>query len=83
MGVILDRATAEQRREAAHVTEDLIAVLALAGADLPSVEVDWHHGRLTGTYLINLGSARADRIARITDLLRKGLCQERQQADPG
>ncbi|MFE2721161.1 hypothetical protein [Kitasatospora sp. NPDC059327] len=82
MGVILNRATAEQRREAALAVEDLIAVLALADARLPSVEVDWDYGRLTGAYLISLGSARTAQILRITDLLRKGLRHER-QADEG
>ncbi|MBP0452967.1 MULTISPECIES: hypothetical protein [unclassified Kitasatospora] len=77
MGPILDRATAEQRREAALAVEDLIAVLALADAKLPSVEVDWEYGRLTGAYLINLGSARTAQILRITDLLRRGLRHER------
>ncbi|WP_406204292.1 hypothetical protein OH807_28515 [Kitasatospora sp. NBC_01560] len=82
MGAILNRATAEQRREAALAVEDLVAVLALAGAKLPSVEVDWNYGRLTGAYLIELGSARTVQILRITDLLRKGLRLER-QADAG
>ncbi|AUY52768.1 hypothetical protein [Streptomyces sp. CB01881] len=77
MGPILNRATAEQRREAALAVEELIAVLALADAKLPSVEVDWEYGRLTGAYLINLGSARTAQILRITDLLRQGLRHER------
>ncbi|MFC5664525.1 hypothetical protein ACFP3U_16215 [Kitasatospora misakiensis] len=84
MGAVLDRAIAEQRREAAYAVEDLLAVLALAGANLPSVGVDWEYGRRTGCYLIDLGSARAAQIVRITDLLRAGLCHEREQksADP-
>ncbi|MEV6978070.1 hypothetical protein [Kitasatospora sp. NPDC093806] len=83
MGRILNRATAEQRRDAAYAVEDLLAVLALADAKLPSVEVDWDYGRQTGCYLINLGSARTPQIERITDLLRKGLRSEQQQpADP-
>ncbi|WP_395298065.1 hypothetical protein ACF9IK_34920 [Kitasatospora hibisci] len=76
MGPTLDRATAEQRREAALAVEDLPAVLALGGAILPSVEVDWEYGRLTGAYLIDLGSARTSQILGITDLLRKGIRHE-------
>ncbi|MBV6699339.1 hypothetical protein KV557_19795 [Kitasatospora aureofaciens] len=52
-------------------------VLALGGAKLPSLEVDWEYGRRTGCYLINLGSARASEVLRIVDLLRKGLRYER------
>ncbi|AUY47682.1 hypothetical protein [Streptomyces sp. CB01881] len=78
MGPILNRATAEQRRDAALAVEELTAVLALADAKLPSLEVDWDYGRLTGAYLINLGSARTAQVLRITDLLRKGLQHERQ-----
>ncbi|MFJ2577406.1 hypothetical protein [Kitasatospora aureofaciens] len=77
MGAILNRATAEQRREAASVVDDLTTVLALGGAKLPSLEVDWEYGRHTGCYLINLGSARASEVLRIVDLLRKGLRYER------
>ncbi|MBP0449014.1 hypothetical protein J5Y04_05580 [Kitasatospora sp. RG8] len=57
--------------------KELSAVLALAAAKLPSLEVDWDYGRLTGAYLINLGSARTAQVLRITDLLRKGLRCER------
>ncbi|MFJ2775254.1 MULTISPECIES: hypothetical protein [unclassified Kitasatospora] len=78
MGPILNRATAEQRREAAFAVEELTAVLALGDAKLPSLEVDWDYGRLTGAYLINLGSARTSQVLRITELLRKGLLHERQ-----
>ncbi|MQS16766.1 hypothetical protein F7Q99_32410 [Streptomyces kaniharaensis] len=77
MGTMLNRATAEQRREAASVVDDLTTVLALGGAKLPSLEVDWEYGRLTGCYLINLGSARTREVLRIVDLLRKGLRYER------
>ncbi|MFJ2779365.1 hypothetical protein [Kitasatospora sp. NPDC087315] len=81
MGTMLNRATAEYRREAAVAVEDLVAVLALGDAKLPSVEVDWDYGRLTGAYLINLGSARTAQIVRIADLLRKGLRYERQAVE--
>ncbi|MDH6705780.1 hypothetical protein P3T27_002502 [Kitasatospora sp. MAA19] len=77
MGSKLYRATAEQRREAADVVDDLVAVLTLGGAKLPSVEVDWEHGRMTGCYLISLGCARPFDLLRIVDLLRKGLRYER------
>ncbi|MFE5588095.1 hypothetical protein [Kitasatospora sp. NPDC056531] len=77
MASMLSRATAEQRREVASVVEDLISVLALGGVKLPSVEVDWEHGRLTGCYLVQLGSARTLELLRIVDLLRKGLRYER------
>ncbi|MER7705053.1 hypothetical protein ABTX81_19430 [Kitasatospora sp. NPDC097605] len=82
MGAILDRATADQRREAAHAAADLTAVLTLAGAKLPSLEVDWDFGRRTGCYLISLGAARPDQIERITDLLRKGLRHEQARQQP-
>ncbi|MGW2254581.1 hypothetical protein ACWCXH_30975 [Kitasatospora sp. NPDC001660] len=77
MGSVLSRATAEQRREAALVVDDLAAVLALGGAKLPSLDVDWDYGRRTGCYLISLGAARIDDVVRIVELLRKGLHYER------
>ncbi|MDH6705882.1 MULTISPECIES: hypothetical protein [unclassified Kitasatospora] len=77
MGSILNRATADQRRDAADVVDDLTTVLALGGVKLPSVEVDWEHGRMTGCYLISLGSARPSELLRVVDLLRKGLRYER------
>ncbi|WP_030062011.1 hypothetical protein [Streptomyces novaecaesareae] len=77
MSSMLSRATAEQRRQAASVLDDLTTVLALAGAKLPSLEVDWEYGRRTGNYLIDLGPARPLDLLRIVDLLRKGLRYER------
>ncbi|MEU9043017.1 MULTISPECIES: hypothetical protein [unclassified Kitasatospora] len=73
----LSRATAEQRRQAAAVLDDLTTVLALGGVKWPSIEVDWEYGRLTGTYLIDLGVARPLDLLRLLDLLRKGLRYER------
>ncbi|MFF3071714.1 hypothetical protein ACFVSN_36725 [Kitasatospora sp. NPDC057904] len=81
MTSMLKRATAEQRREAALVADDLAAVLALGGAKLPSLEVDWYFGSRTGCYLISLGAARVDEVLRIVELLRKGLHFERLAAD--
>ncbi|MFD7586390.1 hypothetical protein ACFV84_13335 [Kitasatospora sp. NPDC059811] len=78
---MLSRVTAEQRRQAADVLDDLTAVLALGGVMLPSVEVDWEHGRLTGCYLVNLGSASPSALLRVVDLLRKGLRYERLTRD--
>ncbi|WP_030244675.1 hypothetical protein [Streptomyces sp. NRRL S-350] len=77
MSSILSRVTAEQRRQAACVVEDLTSVLALGGTKLPCVEVDWEYGRLTGDYLVDLGTARPLDLLRIVDLLRKGLRYER------
>ncbi|MFF3005224.1 hypothetical protein ACFVTF_20705 [Kitasatospora sp. NPDC057940] len=77
MGSALNRATAEQRRQAADVLDDLTTVLALAGVKLPSIEVDWEHGRRTGCYLIGLGCAHPSELLRVVDLLRKGLRYER------
>ncbi|MFJ2811254.1 hypothetical protein [Kitasatospora sp. NPDC087271] len=77
MGEKVYRATADQRRQAADVLDDLTAVLALGGVKLPSVEVDWEHGRRTGCYLIGLGCARPFELLRVVDLLRKGLRYER------
>ncbi|MGW4892722.1 hypothetical protein ACWEQL_10725 [Kitasatospora sp. NPDC004240] len=79
MPSILTRATAEYRRAAAEAFDDLLAVLALAGVRLPSAAVDWRAGRLTGAFLIELGAARPEVIARIVDLLRKGLRYERER----
>ncbi|MFJ2193886.1 hypothetical protein ACIOJE_39060 [Kitasatospora sp. NPDC087861] len=77
MSSMFSRATAEQRREVASVVEDFVAVPALGGVKLPSVEVDWEHGRRTGCYLVSLGCARPSVLLRIVDLLRKGLRYER------
>ncbi|MER7754452.1 hypothetical protein [Kitasatospora sp. NPDC097643] len=74
---MLNRATAEQRRQAASVVDDLTTVLALGGVKLPSLEVDWAYGKLTGCFLISLGSAPVTVVLRIVDLLRKGLRYER------
>ncbi|MFF2041130.1 hypothetical protein ACFVVX_11920 [Kitasatospora sp. NPDC058170] len=81
MESLLARTAAERRRQAACAAEDLLAVLALAGAALPCVGVDWHHGRLSGDYLIDLGRARPEQVLRITDLLREGLRHERHHSD--
>ncbi|MFJ9458397.1 hypothetical protein ACIRST_25325 [Kitasatospora sp. NPDC101447] len=77
MGSMLSRATAEQRRQAASLLDDLTTVLALGGVTLPSIEVDWEYGRITGNYLVDLGSARPLDLLRLLDLLRKGLRYER------
>ncbi|MFD7832535.1 hypothetical protein [Kitasatospora sp. NPDC059803] len=81
MGSALNRATVDQRRQAADVLDDLTTVLALAGVKLPSVDVDWEHGRRTGCYLIGLGCARPSELLRVVDLLRKGLRYERLTRD--
>ncbi|GAB7188779.1 hypothetical protein ATKI12_8610 [Kitasatospora sp. Ki12] len=77
MSSTLSRATAEQRRQAAAVLDDLTTVLTLGGVKLPSIEVDWEYGRLTGNFLIDLGPARPVDLLRVVDLLRKGLRYER------
>ncbi|MER7583858.1 hypothetical protein [Kitasatospora sp. NPDC097691] len=77
MGSVLSRVTAEQRRQAASIVEDLVSVMALGGVTLPSIAVDWEFGRRTGTYLVDLGSARPLELLRVLDLLRKGLRYER------
>ncbi|MER7583896.1 hypothetical protein [Kitasatospora sp. NPDC097691] len=77
MGSVLSRVTAEQRRQAASIVEDLVSVLALGGVTLPSIAVDWEFGRRTGTYLVDLGAARPLELLRVLDLLRKGLRYER------
>ncbi|MFJ1935328.1 MULTISPECIES: hypothetical protein [unclassified Kitasatospora] len=81
MSSMLSRATADQRRQAADVLDDLTTVLALSGVTLPSIEVDWEHGRRTGCYLISLGCARPFELLRVVDLLRKGLRYERLTRD--
>ncbi|MFJ6622049.1 hypothetical protein ACIQOW_31280 [Kitasatospora sp. NPDC091335] len=76
MSSTLSRATAEQRRQAADVLDDLATVLALGGVRPPTLEVDWHSGRLTCGYLLRLTARPAD-LVRVVDLLRKGLRHER------
>ncbi|MET8546632.1 hypothetical protein ABZW03_39370 [Kitasatospora sp. NPDC004799] len=76
MSSTLSRATAEQRRQAADVLDDLTTVLALGGLHLPTLEVDWDGGRLTCSYLLRL-TARPLDLLRMVDLLRKGLRYER------
>ncbi|MBD0669950.1 hypothetical protein [Streptomyces sp. CBMA156] len=76
MSSTLSRATAEQRRQAADVLDDLTTVLALGGVRPPTLEVDWHTGRLTCSYLLHLTARPAD-LLRVVDLLRKGLRHER------
>ncbi|MET8628129.1 hypothetical protein ABZW30_31050 [Kitasatospora sp. NPDC004669] len=76
MSSTLSRVTAEQRRQAAVVLDDLTTVLALGGVTLPTLEVDWAGGRLTCEYLLHV-TARPVDLLRIVDLLRKGLRHER------
>ncbi|MER7849803.1 hypothetical protein ABTZ03_38380 [Kitasatospora sp. NPDC096077] len=72
----LSRITAEQRRQAAAVLDDLTTVLALGRVQLPTLEVDWDTGRQSCEYLLHL-TARPLDLLRIVDLLRKGLRYER------
>ncbi|MGW7446002.1 hypothetical protein [Kitasatospora sp. NPDC054795] len=76
MSSTLPRATAEQRRQAADVLDDLTTVLALGGVRPPTLEVDWNTGRMTCSYLLRL-TARPLDLLRMVDLLRKGLRYER------
>ncbi|GAA1229779.1 hypothetical protein GCM10009665_20260 [Kitasatospora nipponensis] len=70
----------QARREAADALDDLTAVLALAGVPLPSVGVDWTHGRATGRFLIDLGAAGPDVVVKLTGVLRKGVgCDDQHQ----
>ncbi|MER7673976.1 hypothetical protein ABTY61_36715 [Kitasatospora sp. NPDC096128] len=46
--------TAEQRRQAAAVLDDLTTVLALGRVRLPTLEVDWDTGHMTCEYLLRL-----------------------------
>jgi hypothetical protein len=80
MSSTLSRATAEQRRQAADVLDDLTTVLALGGVTLPALEVDWANGRLTCEYLLHI-TARPIDLLRIVGLLRKGLRYERLTCD--
>ncbi|MFF2078000.1 hypothetical protein ACFVXG_24985 [Kitasatospora sp. NPDC058162] len=68
--------TAEQRRQAAAVLDDLTTVLALGCVHLPTLEVDWETGKSTCEYLLRF-TARPLDLLRIVDLLRKGLRYER------
>ncbi|MFJ2191332.1 hypothetical protein ACIOJE_25930 [Kitasatospora sp. NPDC087861] len=77
------RATADQRRAAADAFDDLVAVLALGGITLPSAGVDWRAGRLTGSFLIELGATTPEMIVRLVELLRSGLRQEQREAAGG
>ncbi|WP_035845680.1 hypothetical protein [Kitasatospora azatica] len=69
----LARQLAYARREAADALDDLTAVLALAGVQLPSVGVDWRSGQVTGRFLIDLGAARPETVAKLTAVLRRGV----------
>lgn len=75
----LSRITAEQRREAADAVELLTDTLSDAKLKLPSVSVDWHPGRVTGTVLVELGRAPAHVVVGIATLLREGLTARAQQ----
>ncbi|WP_280727794.1 hypothetical protein [Kitasatospora sp. MAA4] len=68
----LDRRTVEARQQVADALAELIAALELAGIVLPSLGVDWHSGKLTGVYLIDLGAARPDVILLLAKVVRVG-----------
>ncbi len=75
----LSRLTAGQREAAASAVELLTATLGDGGLKLPSVAVDWHAGRITGTVLVELGRARADVVTEMAELIRDGLTYRAQQ----
>ncbi|MDH6139533.1 hypothetical protein P3T35_001533 [Kitasatospora sp. GP30] len=69
---------ANARQEARDAIDELRAVLAQAGIDLPSLGEDWQ-GSFTGVVLVELGRARPDVVRRIAELLRDGLAARAQQ----
>ncbi|MFE9421971.1 hypothetical protein ACFYNO_03290 [Kitasatospora sp. NPDC006697] len=75
----LSRHLSDARAYTADVLEDLLALLALANVQLPSVGVDWRSGQATGVYLIDLGAARPDVIDKLLPVLRAGLKSLAQQ----
>ncbi|MFD8751963.1 hypothetical protein ACFV0O_13425 [Kitasatospora sp. NPDC059577] len=72
MSSMIDKTTAEDRRAAADILDDLQAVLSAAAVELPSLGIDWRSATSTGVILIDLGAARPDVIERLVVVLRRG-----------
>ncbi|MFD5434148.1 hypothetical protein ACFWJ4_18580 [Kitasatospora sp. NPDC127067] len=73
MTSMIGKITAEDRRTAADVLDDLQAVLNAADVKLPSLGIDWRSAKATGVVLIDLGAARPDVIERLVVVLRRGM----------
>ncbi|MEV8327232.1 hypothetical protein [Kitasatospora sp. NPDC056731] len=73
MSSMIDKITAEDRRTAADILDDLQAVLHAAEVKLPSLGIDWLSAKATGVILIDLGAARPDVIERLVVVLRRGM----------
>lgn len=69
----LSRISATQRHESAVAVKLLVDTLTDADLKLPSVEVDWQAGRITGTVLVELGRATPEVV------MREGLNARAQQ----
>ncbi|MER7845983.1 hypothetical protein ABTZ03_18755 [Kitasatospora sp. NPDC096077] len=69
----IDKITAEDRRNAADILDDLQTVLHAAEVKLPSLGIDWRLVKDTGVILIDLGAARPDVIERLVLILRRGM----------
>ncbi|MER8185722.1 hypothetical protein [Kitasatospora sp. NPDC094015] len=65
MGSIIERHTADSRREAAYALRELTRSLDAARVRLPSVGIDWRAARMSGTVLVELGAARPDVVVRL------------------
>ncbi|MFE6054724.1 hypothetical protein ACFQ6N_28550 [Kitasatospora sp. NPDC056446] len=73
MSSMIGKITAEDRRIAADVLDDLQAVLSAAEVKLPSLGIDWRSVKETGVLLIDLGAARPDVVERLVVVLRRGM----------
>ncbi|KJS63787.1 hypothetical protein [Streptomyces rubellomurinus] len=71
MSKMIDKITAEDRRIAAEILDDLQAVLYAAEVNLPSLGIDWRSAKATGVILIDLGAARPEIIERLVVVLRR------------
>ncbi|WP_369184909.1 hypothetical protein [Streptomyces sp. Y1] len=71
MSKMIDKITAEDRRIAADILDDLQAVLHAADVKLPSLGIDWRSAKATGVILIDLGAARPEIIERLVVVLRR------------
>jgi hypothetical protein len=73
MSSMIDKITAEDRRTAADILDDLQAVRNAASITLPSLGIDWRSAKATGVILIDLGAARPDVIEQLVVVLRRGM----------
>ncbi|MGK4581965.1 hypothetical protein [Kitasatospora sp. HPMI-4] len=69
---LLQRFAAESRSTALAAEAELADALRQAGIVLPSLATERHPGYFTGTFLVDLGRARPDVVARLAEAVRRG-----------